>query len=736
MKRRMLAFMLSSSMVLGAVPTAFAAESISVEDVQGAQTVEADSTTQSGYCGAEKDGKNLKWTFKDGVLTVSGKGKMEDCNSESGGAWWPVQDKIQYLVLEEGVTNLDDYALDECGEVVGIAISSTVTDIGDGAFDSCPKLTDISVDSNNKAYTSIDGVLFSKDKTELVRYPKGKTEDSYQIPDGVTKIGNDAFWGCKNLTSVTMPKGVTSIGRYAFGRCENLSGFTIPEGVKSIGKYAFYECDSLPEVTIPDSVKSIGDEAFDGCEALSKVTLGSGITNLSKCMFSGCSNLTDIVIPDNVTSMDKSAFSGCGLKEIVIPDSMTSIGSGVFYNCANLSDVKLGKNVKTIEDSAFYNCKSLTNIVLPNSVTSIGEEAFSNSALESIAIPDSVTSIGKKAFNNCDNLQSISIGSGLKKIGKYNFADCDSLTKVTIPKTVKTIGEYAFHDCEKLAEVNMKSGVKTIGEYAFEDCTGLNTLKIANTVTEIGIGAFRRCTGLETLVIPDSVITVGDEAFHGCDSLKTVKIGNGTKNIGSWYSFGSCSHATSLTVGKSITYLDHMAFGELRHIQEIKFMGNAPKMSSRIFRKATLVAYYPQGNKTWTASVMKNYGGNVTWKAWDAENEHIHTEVTTDAVKATLTKNGKTEGVSCSECGYVIEKPTTVYKASKIKLSRTSYKYNGKAKKPKVIVKDSRGRTISPENYTVTYSDGRRNIGTYTVTVEFTGENYTGTKTLTFRIKR
>lgn len=173
-------------------------------------------------------------------------------------------------------------------------------------------------------------------------------------------------------------------------------------------------------------------------------------------------------------------------------------------------------------------------------------------------------------------------------------------------------------------------------------------------------------------------------------------------------------------------------------MKELRFMGNSPKISKGSFGSANIIAYYPQGNKTWTAKRLKNYGDDttITWKMWDAENEHIHTEVTTDAVKATLTKNGKTEGVSCSECGYVIEKPTTVYKASKIKLSRTSYKYNGKAKKPKVIVKDSRGRTISPENYTVTYSDGRRNVGTYTVTVEFTGENYTGTKTLTFRIKR
>jgi hypothetical protein len=147
-----------------------------------------------------------------------------------------------------------------------------VTWIGDWAFEFCRSLTSIDVAPNNENYASIDGVLFSKDKTILIKYPEGKDATSYTIPESVTTIGVDAFYGCSDLISVTIPDGVTSIGDAAFLECLSLTSVTIPESVTEIGDAAFADCGSLTSITLPESVTSIGDAAFFACTGFTSIT--------------------------------------------------------------------------------------------------------------------------------------------------------------------------------------------------------------------------------------------------------------------------------------------------------------------------------------------------------------------------------------------------------------------------------------------------------------------------------
>ena len=152
----------------------------------------------------------------------------------------------------------------------------------------------INVDDNNKEYSSIDGVLYNKDVSELICYPCGMPLNSFSIPNRVTKIGDAAFSGCSGLTSITIPNSVTTIGDYAFWYCDGLTSVTIPDSVTTIGESAFWYCDGLTSVTIPNNVTTIGESAFWYCDGLTSVTIGNSVMTIGGSAFKGCSNIKKI----------------------------------------------------------------------------------------------------------------------------------------------------------------------------------------------------------------------------------------------------------------------------------------------------------------------------------------------------------------------------------------------------------------------------------------------------------
>ena len=202
----------------------------------------------------------LTYEIEDGKVTIT------DCDTSLSG------DIVLPSKIEgKPVTSIGWRAFWYCSSLTSITIPDSITSIGTCAFEGCKKLTQINVDKANTVYLSVNGVLFNKEKTELIRYPAGKTDTAYAIPDRVTSIGWGTFSGCSSLTSITIPDGVTSIGDLAFDGCNSLTSITIPNSVTSIGDEAFFLCSSLTSITIPDSVTSIEDSAFSGCSSLKDV---------------------------------------------------------------------------------------------------------------------------------------------------------------------------------------------------------------------------------------------------------------------------------------------------------------------------------------------------------------------------------------------------------------------------------------------------------------------------------
>ena len=223
------------------------------------------------------------------------------------------------ISIPDSVTSIGDCAFSLCDSLTSITIPDSVEQIGTNPFTVCSALKSISVSPEHPYFATIDGVLFRKADKALISYPAGISSSTYTIPQGITAIGDSAFYYCDSLTSVSIPDSVTSIGDNAFYFCESLTSVTIPDSVTAIGDSAFSYCDSLTSVSIPDSVTAIGDEAFYSCSSLTSVNIPDSVTSIGDRAFSYCDSLTSVSIPDSVTAIGDYAFGDCSNLTLTVP---------------------------------------------------------------------------------------------------------------------------------------------------------------------------------------------------------------------------------------------------------------------------------------------------------------------------------------------------------------------------------------------------------------------------------
>jgi hypothetical protein len=545
------------------------------------------------------------------------------------------------------VTGIGDLYFPAAGYVASISIPASVTNLTPNAFSAVGAL--ITVDPNNPAYSSLGGILFNKDQTELVRCP-WRITGSYTIPGTVTKIGDFAFFSCGNLTNLTIPNSVIRLGNSALSACTSLPGMTIPASVTSIGSNVFYTTSltaitvdpnnpaysSLAGVlfnqdqtvlvqcplgktgsyTIPGTVTNLGISAFFAC-LLANITIPTNVTTLADNVFGSCYGLTSIAIPSSVTSIGNSDFYFCqNLTNLSLPNTVTSIGSLAFGGCNGLANFSIPTNLVSIGDSAFYYCAGLTNISLPDGVTHIGASAFSECfGLTSFTIPTGVARIDAGTFSYC-NFSSIIIPTNVTCIGDGAFSYC-ALTNISIPESVTNLGNSVFNNsglntvtigngvtclgsnvferCEHLLGVTLGSGVTNIGDSAFFDCEKLPSLVIPNSVTNIGASAFYACFGLTNITIGTDVASIGDFAFDGC-YLTDIALPDSLANIGN-YSFSGC-YMTNISIPGHVASIAGTALAcpYLEAINVNQTNANYSSLDGVLFNKSqTTLITYPGG---------------------------------------------------------------------------------------------------------------------------------------------
>lgn len=261
--------------------------------------------------------------------------------------------------------------------LVAIYVPEGVLEITTDGWSAASNFASITVSPNNTVYASVDGVLYNKELTTLIKYPTAKADATFDIPAGVTAIGFGAFANATNLTSVNIPASVQTIETSAFQSCSALTSITIPDGVTTISGGVFANCRSLSSINLPESITSIEENAFGYCESLTSFTVPSGVTSIPKDAFSNCKSLADIKLHDKITTIGPKAFYYCSsLKQITIPASVTRIYERAFSSCTSLESIVIPDGTTTIYAGTFQVCPALVTVTIPESVTTIEDSAF------------------------------------------------------------------------------------------------------------------------------------------------------------------------------------------------------------------------------------------------------------------------------------------------------------------------------------------------------------------------
>ena len=535
--------------------------------------------------------------------------------------------------IGNSVVRIKDDAFVNCSNLTQVKIPASVTSMDGWCFLGCNSLVSILVDVNNPAYSSTaDGVMFNKEKTEILCYPMGKAESSYAIPSGVTRIAGGAFVDCSRLTSIIIPGSVNHIFSSAFSGCGGLTSIVVdsanPAYSSSVDGVMFnkdktrlvrYPIGKAGIYVIPANVTQIEAGAFDGCTSLTSVSLPISVTNIDGCAFMGCSSLTGFVVPNGVTSISVGMFDGCrSLTHVTIGNSVTNIETRAFFCCTNLTSVIIPNRVTAVGREAFYCCTRLTDVTLGESLTTIGSGAFVGCVnITNIIIPSSVTTIEHRGFGLCHNLTAVYFKGDAPQLDQDVFKDSKKTTIYYQPGTKgwgKAFGgrptavwnsQVANADTPAVTDEHDFSCTATNGAVTIAIYTGSGGVvtipsKISGLpVTSIGSGAFANCTSLTGVTIPDSINGIGVHAFHECTNLTNVTIPNSVTSIGAW-AFHNCANLRRVAIPASVTSLGENPFvGCSRLISVTVDTANAAYSSSAdgvLFdKKQSYLINYPAG---------------------------------------------------------------------------------------------------------------------------------------------
>lgn len=549
------------------------------------------------------------------------------------------------LTLPEGITIIDMYAFLTCPKLTatlpstllnlgtrafqGTAVASAhipagLTTMGDAPFADCQNLTAITVADDNLRYTAQDGVLYSKDMTQLRQYPAGKTDAEFKVPDGVTAILAHSFFGNAHLKAVSLPDGLTTINASAFYRCSGLEAVNIPEGVTVLNNSVFYDCPSLRSVTLPSTLTNINASAFSGCSRIeSIVSLAATPPTVGNSnVFYLVSKMVPVYVPSanvnaykkaniwkdfkNIVGIQGSGACGDGLTWALGADSVLVItGSGEMADygasgasaapwnaqAAAIKAINLGAGVSKLGSYAFAGCTNVKAMYADATTPPAMADANSVSGLPN-GMPVYVPTGSVDAYKAADNWKSMNI-QGMIAHGKCG--DNLTWTLTAAPDTTLTIsGTGAMWDASEastnfapwygylnnIKSIVMNEGVTTIGASVFRYCQNMTSLSLPSTLTRIDAYAFFMCRSIESITIPEGVTYIGGFVFSDCHSLKNLVLPSAWNNTNSEGAFAACYSLESFVLPNDTAAGDH------RVIDGVLFS-----------KDSTILRYYPAGRR-------------------------------------------------------------------------------------------------------------------------------------------
>ena len=499
---------------------------------------------------------------------------------------------VATVVLPEGLVEIQDGAFDFCYGLTTINIPSTVQKIGKNAFRYCEDLANVTFTEGGDdlliigeyafAYTdslktlALTGRVYSigshvfydsavsnltfGENSALVEIGSNAFTSSdiiqLNVPAGVVKIGDFAFYECISLLEITFGEGLTTIGDHAFAGCSELISVSFPASLKNLGASVFYYYDydeyacpklesvtfapnsqlekipvgtfaytALKTFTVPASVKviegvenSVGyknPSAFYEVDTLEAVYFENGTqcVEIGNYTFEGCSSLKEIELPGTLSVIGNYAFRYCyALESIVIHENTVNLGKGAFWQCTSLSDVELRTKATMLPDDFFYGCSSLADITIPASVSSLGAGCFSGTALETFNVDPRNT-----YFKAIEGILYTADGTGIVMIpAAKNIGD------FVVPNTVTSINDKLFYECDSITSLTFEGGRTeyiTIGRMAFAECTNLNKVVFTDKISYVDEEAFYYCTSLNIVELASDMTedTFGYDCFYNCN---------------------------------------------------------------------------------------------------------------------------------------------------------------------------------------------------------------------------
>ena len=625
-------------------------------------TIKIPNSVTSIGSGAFSDCTGLTSVTIPNFVTSIGSGAFSDCTG------------LTSVTIPNSVTSIGNYAFRDCTGLTSITIPNSVTSIGSGAFSGCTGLTSITIPNSvtsigEKAFNGCTGLT------------------SVTIGNSVTSIGSNAFEDCTSLQEVhisdiaawcsikfndnplyytkhlylngkeitgdlVIPEGVTSIGNGAFYYCDKLTSVTIPNTVISIGEKAFYSCHNLTSLTIPDLVKAIGSEAFCNC-GIKSIVIGNSVSKIGEYAFRRCS-LTSVVW--NAKKCDAYHYH----YSEYIPEAgydWEHDEYGPFYSSNHyITSFTLGNEVREIPDGLCYGMYNLTSVNIPNNVEKIGKMAFSGcEALKQITIGHNVKEISDNAFDECPNVMTIySYLETPPAINNTVFAGFGTYKGVDLYVPIGCKANYEamdiwkeFYIIEGLPDIidnNLYYMLDEVNQTATLITSSLAELKpvvngelvipetvVSNgktfTVTAIGDNVFKDNSTISTVVIPSTVTQIGDSAFYG-SSLTSVVIGGTKKPVESVavrrnimveecyeigdYAFANCKGLTKVKFLDCVSSIGKGAFKGCSNLKDIySKMQTPPAIDETVFADCGALKdinlYVPTGMES-------TYKGMAVWK--------------------------------------------------------------------------------------------------------------------------